>query len=114
MRVTTSKTTRARHKKVLKMAKGYRGARSRRFRTANEAVMKSLTYAYRDRRNVKRSFRALWILRLNSALREFGEKYSTFIAKAKAKNVKLDRKVLAFIASEDKETIKKIVEFVNK
>lgn len=114
MRVTTSKTTRARHKKILKMAKGYRGARSRRFRTANEAVMKSLVYAYRDRRTKKREIRALWIIRMNAALRELGTKYSAFIANAKDKNVKLDRKVLASIAVEDKETFKKIVEFVNK
>ena len=113
-RVKRGKTVRQKHKKILKMAKGYKGARSRRYKTAKEAVMKSLVYQYRDRKTKKREIRRLWIVRLNAALREFGMKYSEFIAKAKKANIALDRKILSNLALENKEVFQKIVEEVKK
>lgn len=93
-----------RHKKVLKFTKGQFGARHRIFRRANEAMLKSLFYAYRDRRNRKRDFRRLWITRINAAARQHGLNYSRFIHGLKLANVQVDRKVLADIAARDADT----------
>jgi large subunit ribosomal protein L20 len=100
----------ARHKKVLKQAKGYRGARSRTFKTANQAVMKAGQYAYRDRRQRKRQFRALWIARINAAARENGMSYSRFINGLMRADVDVDRKVLADIAVHDSQAFSALVE----
>lgn len=100
-RVKRGVTAKARHKKVLKQAKGYRGARSRTFKTANQAVMKAGQYAYRDRRQRKRQFRALWIARINAAARENGLSYSRFIHGLMRAEVEIDRKVLADLAVHD-------------
>jgi len=102
-RVKRGVTARARHKKVLKKAKGYYGARSRVYRVAKQAVIKAGQYAYRDRRQRKRQFRALWIVRINAAARECGISYSRFMNGLKKAAVELDRKVLADIAVYDKE-----------
>src|SRR4029078_10677220 len=88
-------TARARHKKVLKKAKGFRGRRGNVYRVAKEAVMKAGQYAYRDRRNKKRVIRALWITRINAAVRELGMSYSAFMAGLKKAKIEIDRKVLA-------------------
>lgn len=101
-RVKRGVTARARHKKVLKQAKGYYGARSRVFRVAKQAVIKALQYAYRDRRQRKREFRGLWIVRINAAAREHGLSYSRFINGLKKAGITLDRKVLADLAVNDK------------
>lgn len=102
-RVKRGVTARARHKKVLKQAKGYYGARSRIYRVAKQAVIKAGQYAYRDRRQRKRQFRSLWIVRINAAAREFGLSYSRFIDGLNKASVAIDRKVLADIAVYDKE-----------
>jgi large subunit ribosomal protein L20 len=101
-RVKRGVTARARHKKVIKAAKGYRGRRGNVFRIAKQAVMRAGQYAYRDRRNKKRTFRALWITRINAACRELGVTYSVFIAGTKKASIELDRKVLADMAVNDK------------
>ena len=101
-RVKRGVTARARHKKVLKQAEGFRGRRGNVYRVAKEAVMKAGQYAYRDRRARKRSFRALWIARINAAVRELGMSYSTFMAGLKRANIEIDRKVLADLAVQDK------------
>jgi len=102
-RVKRGVTAHARHKKVLKEAKGYYGARSKVYRVAKQAVIKAGQYAYRDRRQKKRQFRALWIVRINAAAREHGLSYSRFIKGLKQAGVEMDRKVLADIAYHDKE-----------
>lgn len=99
-----------RRKKVLKAAKGYKWRRKNTYRAAKEAVLKAGKYAYRDRRNKKRTFRALWILRLNNALRQFDLKYSTFIKLLKDKQIDLDRKVLSQMAMEEPEVFAKFIE----
>ena len=109
-RVKRGVTAHKRHKKVLKQAKGYYGARSRVYRVAKQAVIKAGQYAYRDRRQRKRQFRALWITRINAASRANGLNYSRFIAGLKKANVALDRKVLADIAVHDKAAFTAIVE----
>ena len=109
-RVKRGVTARARHKKVLKAAKGYRGRRGNVFRVAKQAVMKAGQYAYRDRRNKKRTFRALWITRINAACRELGVTYSVFIAGTKKAEIELDRKVLADMAVHDKAGFAAVVE----
>jgi large subunit ribosomal protein L20 len=103
-RVKRSVTARARHKKVLKQAKGYRGARKNVYRVAKQAVTKAGQYAYRDRRRKKRDFRALWIMRINAAARECGLNYSTFMRGLKLASIELDRKSLAAIAFGDSDT----------
>jgi len=100
-RVKRGFKARRRRNKVLKLAKGYRGARSKLFRSATEAVDRALNYAYRDRRVKKRDFRALWITRINAASRLNGLSYSRFIFGLKKANVEIDRKVLANIAVSD-------------
>ena len=99
-----------RHKKILKQAKGYYGARSRVFRVAKQAVIKAGQYAYRDRRQRKRQFRALWIARINAAARINGLSYSRFINGLKKASVEIDRKMLADIAVHEKEAFAKIAE----
>ena len=107
-RVKRGTVVRARHKKVLKQAKGFRGRRKNVYRVAKQAVMKAGQYAYRDRRNKKRTFRALWIARINAAVRELGMSYSTFMAGLKRANIDIDRKVLADLAVADKAAFAKI------
>ena len=109
-RVKRGVTARARHKKVLDLAKGYRGRRGNVYRIAKEAVMKAGQYAYRDRRNKKRDFRALWIVRINAAVREFGMTYSTLINGLKKAEIDIDRKVLADLAVHDRTAFNKIAE----
>jgi len=101
-RVKRGVTAHARHKKVLKLAKGYYGARSRSYKTAKQAVIKAGQYAYRDRRQKKRHFRALWIVRINAAAREHGLSYSLFIAGLKKAAIDVDRRVLADLAMHEK------------
>ncbi len=109
-RVKRGVTARARHKKVIAAAKGYRGRRGNVFRIAKQAVMKAGQYAYRDRRAKKRTFRALWIARINAAVREHGVTYSTFIAGLKKASIELDRKVLADMAVHDKAAFAAVVQ----
>ncbi len=108
-RVKRGVTAHARHKKILKLAKGYRGRRKNVYRIAKEAVMKAGQYAYRDRRQRKRQFRALWIARINAAAREFGLSYSVFMNGLKKASIDIDRKVLADLAVFDKGAFEKIV-----
>ena len=109
-RVKRGVTARARHKKVLALAKGFRGRRKNVYRVAKQAVMKASQYAYRDRRNKKRDLRRLWIARINAAARECGITYSQFINGMNKAGITLDRKVLADIAVHDKAAFAGIVE----
>ncbi|MCE9678492.1 50S ribosomal protein L20 [Shewanella sp. AS1] len=109
-RVKRGVTARASHKKVLKLAKGYYGARSRTFRVAKQAVIKAGQYAYRDRRQKKRQFRQLWIARINAASRQNGLSYSRFINGLKKASIEIDRKILADIAVFDKVVFSTLVE----
>ena len=111
-RVKRGVTAHARHKKVLKLAKGYVGRSSTNYRPALERVEKALQYAYRDRRNKKRDFRGLWIQRINAAVREHGLTYSKFIAGVKAANIEMDRKMMAAIAFDDPAAFAALVEKV--
>jgi large subunit ribosomal protein L20 len=108
-RVKGGVTTRKRHKKILELAKGFRGGRSKLYRTAKNAVTKALTYAYRDRRRRKRDFRSLWIIRINAAVREHDLTYSKFMNGLKKANIQLDRRVLANLAAEDAGTFAELV-----
>ena len=107
-RVKRGVTTRARHKRVLEQAKGFRGRRSRTFKVAKQAVMKAGQYAYRDRRNKKREFRALWIVRINAAAREHGLSYSRLMSGLRKAAVEVDRKVLADLAVFDRAAFEKL------
>ena len=109
-RVKGAVTTRARHKKVLKRAKGYYGAKSIRFRMANQAVMKSGMYAYVGRKNKKRDFRRLWIARINAAARQNGMSYSKFISGLKKANININRKMLAEMAVSASQGFAALVE----
>jgi len=109
-RVKRGVVARRRHKKVLKQAKGYYGARSRIFRVAKQAVIKAGQYAYRDRRNRKRQFRALWIQRINAGARINGMSYSRFVGGLKKAGIEIDRKVLADLAVHEKAAFAAIVE----
>lgn len=109
-RVKRGVTARAKHKKVLDRAKGYYGARSRVFRVATQAVIKAAQYAYRDRRQKKRDFRALWIVRINAAARECGMSYSVFMNGLKKMAIEVDRKVLADIAVHDRAAFAALAE----
>ncbi len=109
-RVKGAVTTRARHKKILKRAKGYYGAKSIRFRMANQAVMKSGMYAYVGRKNKKRDFRRLWIARINAAARQNGMSYSKFISGLKKANININRKMLAEMAVSDSQGFAALVE----
>ena len=111
-RVKRGVTARARHKKVLSAAKGYTQRRRSTFRSAKQAVMKAGQYAYRDRRNKKRTFRSLWIARINAAVREQGMTYSAFMAGLKKAAIEIDRKVLADMAVLDKAGFAAVVDRV--
>lgn len=110
MRVKGGVVTRRRHKRVLKLTKGQFGARHALYRRAHEAMMKSLMYAYRDRRNRKRDFRRLWIVRINAAARQFGLSYSKFMYGLRKAGVEVDRKILADMAVNDTQAFGKLVE----
>ena len=110
MRVKRGNVCRNRHKKILKLAKGFKGARSRIFKVANCAVMKALKYAYRDRKATKRNMRRLWIVRINAADRENGMNYSRFVKKKKKANIVVNRKMLADLAVNDKEAFQVVLE----
>ncbi|MBL8159959.1 50S ribosomal protein L20 [Candidatus Saccharibacteria bacterium] len=114
MRVKRSVTARNRHKKILKLAKGMQHNRTRSFRLAKQGVIKALQYAYRDRRNRKRDLRALWITRINAAVREEGMSYSVFMNKLKTAGVEVDRKMLAELAATEPAAFKAIVELAKK
>ena len=109
-RVKRGVTAKARHKKVLEQAKGYRGARSRLYKVAKQAVDKAGQYSYRDRRQRKRQFRSLWVVRINAAARENGLSYSRFIAGLNKAEIDLDRKVLADLAVNDKPAFTQLAE----
>jgi large subunit ribosomal protein L20 len=109
-RVTKSITAKAKHKKVLKSTKGHYGARSRLFKTAKQSNIKSLQYAFRDRKNRKREFRSLWIARINAGARDLGVSYSKLIAGLAKKDILIDRKILSDLAISDQATFKKVVE----
>jgi len=109
-RVKRGNKARKRRKRVLKLAKGFFGSRSKLFRPANQAVMKSLHYAYRDRRNKKRNFRRLWITRINAQARQEGLSYSRFINGLKQADIEINRKMLAELAVNDKDAFKDLVD----
>ncbi|HOV80352.1 MAG TPA: 50S ribosomal protein L20 [Bacillota bacterium] len=109
-RATNSVVTRKRHKKILKLAKGYRGAKSKLYRIANQQVMKSLVYAYRDRKVRKRDFRKLWITRINAAARMNGITYSRLINGLRLAGVDINRKILADMAVNDSAAFGRLVE----
>ena len=114
MRVKRGVPARAKHKKTIAAAKGMQHYRTRSYRLAKQGVIKSLRYAYRDRRNKKRDLRALWITRINNASRELGLSYSQLIAGMKAKNITVDRKILADLAVNNPEAFKAIVNAVKE
>ena len=114
MRVKRGVPARAKHKKTLDVAKGMQHYRTRSFRLAKQGVIKSLRYSYRDRRNRKRDLRALWITRINNASRELGLSYSQLMAGLKAKNVTIDRKILAELAVNQPEAFKAVVKTVQE
>ncbi len=109
-RVTKSVTAKVKHKKVLNATKGHYGARSRLYKTAKQSNIKSMQYAFRDRKNRKRAFRSLWVARINAGSRELGVPYSKLINSLHQKNIRLDRKILSDIAISDNPTFKKVVE----
>ena len=114
MRVKRGVAAHAKHKKILNAAKGMQHARTRSFRLGNQGVIKALRYAYRDRRNKKRDLRALWITRINNASRELGLSYSQLIAGMKAKNINIDRKILADLAFNNNKAFAEIVKMVKE
>lgn len=114
MRVKRGVSAHAKHKKILTSAKGMQHYRTRSYRLAKQGVIKSLRYAYRDRRNKKRNLRALWITRINNASRELGLSYSQLIAGMKQKNITIDRKILADLAVNNPEAFKAIVNTVKE
>ena len=114
MRVKRGVPARAKHKKILKAAKGMQHYRTRSFRMAKQGVIKALVYAYRDRRTKKRDLRSLWITRINAAARENGTTYGKFIANLKASGVELDRKVLAELAVSDPKAFAAVIKSVTK
>ena len=109
-RVTKSVQAKTKHKKVLKATKGHYGARSRLYKTAKQSNIKSMQYAFRDRKNRKRALRSLWVSRINAGSRELGVSYSKLINSLSQKNIKLDRKILSDLAISDNSTFKKVVE----
>ncbi len=113
-RVKRGVTAHARHKKVLEKAKGFRGRRKNVFRVAKQAVMRAEMFAYRDRRNKKRTFRSLWIVRINAGCRNNGIRYSQFINGLKKSGISMDRKILSDLAISDKDAFKKIVDKVKE
>jgi large subunit ribosomal protein L20 len=113
-RVKTSVASRRRRKKILKLAKGYRGGRSKLYRTAKEAVARALQYAYRDRKVKKRDFRRLWIIRINAAARINGLSYSQFMEGLKKAEVNINRKILADLAVKDASAFAQLAEIAKK
>jgi large subunit ribosomal protein L20 len=113
-RAKSGKISKNRHKKIIKMAKGYRGRANNCFRVAIERVEKALQYAYRDRRNRKRDFRGLWIQRINAAARQHDMVYSTFIGGMKKAGIEVDRKILAELAVNNPESFAHIVDQIKK
>ena len=111
-RVTKAKTAKAKHKKVLASTKGHYGARSRLYKTAKQSNIKSLQYAFRDRKNRKRAFRSLWISRINAAARDFGLTYSVVLNGLKKNNILLNRKVLSDISISDKKAFEQVIQIV--
>ena len=111
-RVTRGNKKLLRRKKILKLAKGFFGAKKKNYRTAKEAVERALVYSYRDRRNKKRDFRKLWNVRINAAVRNYGISYSRFIYGLKKANIKLNRKILSNLAVSEPETFGKIIDKV--
>jgi large subunit ribosomal protein L20 len=113
-RVKRGVMVRKRHNKLLLQAKGYRGSRSRRIRVARQTVLKALSYAYRDRRNRKRDFRRLWVVRINAAARQNGTTYSRLMSGLKSAGIDLDRKILADMAVRDPAAFTSVVEQVQR
>lgn len=111
MRIKRGVTSRRRRKRVLKLAKGYWGRRKSNFRRARETVLRALAYSYRDRRRRKRDFRALWIMRINAAVRPFGLSYSAFMGALRKSGVEIDRKSLSELAIRNPESFGAVVEF---
>ena len=114
MRVKRGVPARAKHKKVLKLAKGMKHNRTRSYRLAKQAVIKSLQYSYRDRRNKKRDLRSLWITRINAGARELGTTYAELIAGLKKNNIELDRKVLADLVVKEPKAFESVVKAAKK
>ena len=110
MRIKRGNVSRNRHKKILKLAKGFKGARSKIFKVANTAVMKALKYAYRDRKATKRNMRRLWIIRINAAVRANGISYSRFVNACKKANIVVNRKMLAELAVNEPDAFQIIVD----
>ena len=110
VRVKRGNVARKRRKKILKLAKGFRGSHLKLFRTANQQVMKALVYSYKGRKQKKRLFRRLWIVRINAAVRQQQLTYSRFISLLKKNNIALNRKMLAQLAILDEATFKKLIE----
>tara|TARA_Y100000022_G_C13033189_1_gene276525 strand:+ start:38 stop:385 length:348 start_codon:yes stop_codon:yes gene_type:complete len=113
-RVTKSNTARKKHKNILKSTKGHYGARSRLFKTAKQSNIKSLQYAFRDRKNKKRAFRSLWISRISASTRSLGISYSVFQKSLSDKNIILNRKILSELAANDKDVFEKVVNLATK
>ncbi len=113
-RVKRALNARKKHKKILKLAKGFRGARSKLFRPANEFVMKSLAHSYKGRKLKKRDFRKLWIARINAGTRQYGLSYSKFMNGLKKSNININRKMLSEMAIHDAEGFKQLVETAKK
>lgn len=113
VRVKRGNVARKRRKKILKLAKGFRGSHSKLFRTANQQVMKALVYSYKGRKQKKRLFRRLWIVRINAAVRQHGLTYSKFISGLKKNNIFLNRKMLAQLAVLDEQTFNLLIEKIN-
>ena len=114
MRVKRGTIRRHKHKKMILKAKGYQGRRKSVFKLAKQAVLKAGQYSYRDRRNKKRLFRSLWIIKINAALSTRGQKYSNFINMLKVKEIKIDRKILADMAENNSEQFSALLEEINK
>ena len=112
-RANSSVPRRKKHKKVIKQAKGYFGTRKSNYRTAKDAVQKALQYAYRDRRQKKRDFRRLWIIRINAAVRNRGLNYSKFISLLAKNNIEINRKSLAYMAVNDPEAFSQVVKSIS-
>lgn len=113
-RVKRGNVARKRRKKILKLAKGFRGSHSTLFRTANQQVMKALRYSYRDRKKRKRDFRRLWITRINAAIRQHGMSYSKFMGNLKKSNIEINRKMLAQMAVLDPDGFSKVAELASQ
>ncbi len=114
IRIKRGIISRKKHKKILKQAKGYYGARSRSYKSAKQAIIKSGQYSYRDRKQKKRIFRRLWIVQINSKLKEYNLKYNIFIKKIKNISLNINRKILSDLVNNEKESFKKIISLINK